>query len=346
MRILIIGGTGNISTPLTKMLLDRGEDLVLLKRSSAVPDFLKGVRVVVANRHDLASFEDKMNELGQFDCVIDMLCFDPAEAESVIRAFRGNTRQVILCSTTDVYTKTPRAFPLDENGEIAPKASFAYAWKKAICERRFWEAHQRGDFAVTVLRPAFTYNEGWSPGIHAFGGQSYHLDRIRNGKPIILHGDGSSIWVATYRDDVARTFAVAAGNPVAFAQAYNVSGEEWMTHRHIWQTIAKVFDAPAPNFVCIPTDVLGKLAPKDAEWCVENFQYDTFFDTTKARRDLGFRYTVTFEDGARKCRQFMEANNLIESCENHPFYDRIVDAWSKCESELIQAVRDSGISGK
>jgi nucleoside-diphosphate-sugar epimerase len=343
MKILIIGGTGNISTPLTKMLLDRGEDLVLLKRSPTIPDAFKGVRVAVADRHDLAAFDSKMNELGRFDCVIDMLCFDPAEAESVIRAFRGKTRQVIFCSTTDVYTKTPKAFPLTEEGEIAPRPSFSYAWKKAICERSFWEAHQRGDFAVTVLRPAFTYNESWSPGIHAFGGQSYHLDRIRKGKPIILHGDGSSIWVATYRDDVARAFAAAAGNAVTFGQAYNVSGEEWMTHRHIWQTIARVFDAPDPDFVCIPSGVLGKLAPKESEWCVENFQYDTFFDTTKARRDLGFRYTVQFEDGVRRCREFMERNNLIESCEKYPFYDSIVDAWRKHETALIDTYRHSGV---
>ena len=84
------------------------------------------------------------------------------------------------------------------------------------------EAHRRGDFAVTICRPTFTYNEAWSPGIHSFGGQSYHLDRIRRGKPILLHGDGTSIWTATYRDDTASGFIGAVVGSLAF---------KWYRHR-------------------------------------------------------------------------------------------------------------------
>jgi nucleoside-diphosphate-sugar epimerase len=334
MKILIIGGTGNISTGITKRLMGQGHDLTLFNHDPQPPAWLQDARVVSGNRKDFPAFEQKVASLGEFDCVIDMLCFEPSEAESDIRAFRGKTRQFILCSTVDVYTKTPSRFPVAEEGEIAPRPSFAYGYNKALCERLLWAAQARGDFALTVLRPTFTYNETWSPGIHAFGGQTYHLDRLRQGKPIILHGDGASIWTATYRDDTASAFAGAVGNPAAFGQAFNVTGDEWMTHHHIWRTIARAMGAPEPDFVYIPTAVLGKIAPKQAEWCVENFQYNNIFDNSKAKRVLNYRYTVPFEEGVRRCLDYLNANNLIESSDNHPFYDRIVEAWRKQEEAL------------
>jgi nucleoside-diphosphate-sugar epimerase len=340
MKLLIVGGTGNISTAITRALQGKGLELTLFNHDADRPSWLDpSVRVLTGNRKDFASLEQRVAECGPFDCVVDMLCFDPEDAESDVRAFRGRTRQLVLCSTVDVYGKTPASYPVREDSPLGARPSFPYGYKKMRCEEILWAAHQRGDFALTVLRPTFTYNETWSPGIHAFGGQSYHLDRLLKGKPIILHGDGTSIWVATYRDDTAGAFVGAIGNEKALGQAYNVTGEEWMTHHHIWCTIARILDAPPPDFVYIPTDLLGRLAPKEAEWCVENFQYSNLFDNTKAKRDLGFVYRVKFEDGARKCIQWLRANNRIEDCAKYPFYDRIVDLWRGQERWMVEAMQ-------
>ena len=340
MKILIIGGTGNISTPITKSLLERGHDLTLFNFDPQPPEWLRPAKVITGDRTHRAEFEQKLGGLGPFDCVIDMICYEPADAECDVRTFQGRTQQFIFCSTVDVYTKTPRAYPVtEENGELGALPSFPYGHKKMACESLLWEAHRRGDFALTVCRPTFTYNESWSPGIHSFGGQSYHLYRLRKGKPILMHGDGTSVWVASYRDDTARAFVGAAGNPKAYGQAYNVSGDEWMTHNHIWRTIARVLGAPPPDFVYIPTELLGKLAPQQAEWCVENFRHNNLFDNTKAKRDLGFRYTVRFEDGVRKCLDYLQAHNLIEDCAKYPFYDRLVEAWRHSEASLIERFR-------
>ena len=299
MKIFMIGGTGNISSPITKTLLQRGHSLTLYNHDAQPPEWLQSVKVVSGDRKDHGRLGTRGG--GMRDVRLrrfDMLCFDPEDAESDIRAFRGRARQFIACSTVDVYAKTPASYPLDETADLGAGESFPYGHKKAQCERLLWAAHAAGDFALTVLRPTFTYNETWSPGIHCFGGQSYHLDRLRKGKPILMHGDGTSIWVATYCEDTAVAFIGAVGNPRAFGQAYNVTGDEWMTHNQIWQTIARVMDAPPPNFVYIPTELLSKLAPQQAEWCAENFRYNNLFDNSKAKRDLGFRYTVTFEQGA------------------------------------------------
>ena len=335
MKILIIGGTGNISTPITRMLQGKGHDITLFNYDQIRPEWLlPEVRVISGNRKDLHLFESQIFIDGNYDCVIDMICFEPEDAVIDAVLFKGHTKQFIFCSTVDVYPKTPDRYPVNEDLEIGALPSFQYAWKKVECEKTLWQAHRRGDFQLTVLRPAATYNESWSPGVHSFGGQTYHLDRIRKGKPIIMHGDGTSIWVAAYRDDTASAFVAAAGNETAFGQAYNVTGDELMTHNRIWKTIARVMNAPEPDFVYIPSLLLANLAPVEALWCRENFMHNNIFDNSKAKRDLGFKYTVSYEEGVKKCIEFLTRHNLIENCDNYPFYDQIIQKWRNAINHL------------
>jgi nucleoside-diphosphate-sugar epimerase len=336
MRILIIGGSGNISSAITRQLDASGAAVTLLKRSAATPDGSRNVRVLQCNRTNRAAFKVCLSGEAPFDCVVDMVGYEPDDAASDVETFSGRTGQLIFCSTVDVYSKTPASYPVtEENGILEARPSFAYGWKKVECERILWQAQAARRFPVTLIRPAFTYNESWSPGVHSLGGaQTYHLDRLRKGLPIILHGDGNSIWTATHRDDVARAFVAAIGNGKAHGQAYHLAGDEWMTQNHIWRTIAGALGAPEPDFVYIPTDLLGRLAPAEAEWCVENFQYNNIFDCAKAKRDLGFRYTVPFAAGAARCVEYLTRNGKIEDCANYPFYDRIVDTWRKHADEM------------
>ncbi len=336
MKLLIIGGTGNISTPITKMMQGKSHDITLFNFDPNRPDWmLPEVNVISGNRKDLHLYEQQLFAEGSYDCVIDMICFEPDDAFKDITMFKSRTKQFIFCSTVDVYPKTVASYPITEEAEIGASPGFQYAWKKVACENMLWDAHRRGDFQLTVIRPAATYNESWSPGVHSFGGQTYHLDRIRKGKPIIMHGDGTSIWVASYRDDTARAFVGAAANPVAYGQAYNASGDEMMTHNHIWKTIAGVMEAPEPDFMYIPTLMLAKMAPLEAEWCLENFMHNNILDNSKAKRDLGFKYTVTFKEGVKLCYDYLSKHHLIEDCEKYPFYDRIVEKWKKLEHQMI-----------
>ena len=335
MRLLIIGGTGNISTPLTKMLQGKGHDITLFNHDASPPEWLlPEVNVISGERKNLSLFEKQIFLRGDYDCVIDMICFDPEDAVIDAAIFKNRTLQFIFCSTVDVYPKTAAQYPINEELEIGASPGFEYAWKKVECEKTLWEAHKRSDFQLTVIRPAATYNESCSPGVHSFGGQTYHLDRIRKGKPIIMHGDGTSIWIAAYRYDTASAFAGAAGNETAFGQAYNVTGDELMTHNQMWKTIARVMKAPDPDFVYIPTLVLAKLAPAEALWCRENFMHNNIFDNSKAKRDLGFRYTLRYEDGVKKCIEYLTAHNLIENCDNYPFYDQIIQKWKSALNRL------------
>ena len=233
----------------------------------------------------------------------------------------------------DVYTKSAAGYPITEQSERQPSSEFGYAFAKAQCERIFEEVHEQADMPVTIIRPAHTYSRFF---IHTFGWNTYFLDRLRKGQPIIVHGDGSSIWVATHSDDAARAYVGVIGNKQAFGKAYHLAGDEWMTWNTYHQGLAKAIGAPEPKLIHIPTDLLMRVAPRTAQWCAVNFSHNNIFDTTAAKEDLGFRYTITWEQGARRAYGWLEQHGLIEDSGDHPFYDRIIEVWQKLTTEMVQ----------
>lgn len=294
MRILILGGSGLISTGITRLLTARGDEVVLLNRG-ITPDPVDGVRRITGDRNDLGDLGAAL-DAGPFDAVIDMICFTPAQADVAIRAFAGRVRQYVLCSTVDVYTKSAGNYPLVEGAERKPSPTFAYAYDKAICEQRFEAAAAEGAFELTILRPGATYVDG---AVAPMGSYQLYVERLRAGLPIVLHGDGTAIWVAAHRDDVAVAFVNALGNEAAYDRAYHVTGSELLTWNRYWATVADAL-AVECRVVHIPTDVLQRLSPRGSEWCVENFQHDNIFDNAAARRDLGFEYRVDWATGTRR----------------------------------------------
>jgi len=333
MKVLIIGGTGLISTAITRLLVERNEDVTIYNRGLSAAQIPEDVERIFGDRKNYAVFEAQMRGAEPFDCVIDMVCFLPEDAESAVRAFGGRIRQYVFCSTVDVYTKPAQRYPIREDEERKPSQSNPYAWNKAICENIFLEAHRRGDFAVTIIRPAYTYGEGRGI-LHTFGLGTYFVDRIRRGKPIIVHGDGTSFWVACHRDDVAQAFVRAVDNTRAFGKAYHVTGEEWMTWDRYHQGVAEAMNATPTMLVHIPTDLLGKVLPRQARGCVQNFHFNDIFDNASAKADLDFRYRIPWVEGVRRTVRWLDEHGLIENSDNHPFYDRILAAWESLGTKM------------
>ncbi len=335
MRILIIGGTGNISTATARILAARGEDVTLYNRGrSGAPIDCK---TITGDRYDHAAFEAQMAEAGTFDCVIDMIGYDPEDVRSLVRAFAGRTAQVIFCSTVDVYTKPAQVYPIVESADRAPSPAFPYAHKKALCERILEEAHARDDFAVTLIRPAQTYNDSQSP-LPLIGSGTHFLKRIRQGKPIIVLGDGTSFWSAAHRDDVGPTFVAAIGNSKTYGKAYHVTAEEVFTWEQLYQIVADVMGAPPIDFVHIPTDLLGRMAPKAAAWSVVNFHYNNIFDNSAAKIDLDYRYTIPWAEGVRRMLAWHDARGAIDTSPDDPLYNKIVDVWRTLGESAVRAM--------
>jgi nucleoside-diphosphate-sugar epimerase len=331
-NVLIVGGTGLISTSITRQLLREGFDVTLVNRGQTEARLPEGTRTIIADRKNYPVFEEQMQRLGSWDCVIDMVCFLPEEAESAVRAFCGRTKQFIFCSTVDVYSKPASRYPIVE--DEPRKGNNAYGRNKILCEDIFIQAGQHGDFQTTIIRPAMTYGE--TRGIVDWTGWSSRIfDRIRKGKPIIVHGDGSAIWVACHVDDMAHAFARAVGNERAYGKAYHVTGEEWLTWNRYYQLVAEAMGVPAPELVHIPTDLLGKISPERAMVVVTNLQGNNIFDNSAARADLDFRYTIPWVEGVRRVVTWLDERGRMENSDDDPLDDRIIAAYRRLESRLV-----------
>lgn len=335
MRILIIGGTGLISTAITRQLLERGFDVTLFNRGKTPSRVSEGAKFLYGDRRDYPTFVQQMREAGTFDCVIEMIGYVREDAESLVQAFAGRTAQVVFCSTVDVYQRPASRYPYREDEPLRGLSD--YARNKIVCEQVLREAHERGDFALTILRPAHTYGEGGSL-LHSFGWSTTYIDRLRKGKPIVVHGDGQSLWVSCHVDDVARAFVHAIGNPRALGRAYHVTGEEWMTWNQYHQKVAQAIGAPEPTLVHIPTDLLVRLAPERAGICAVNLQFNNVFDNGAARADLGFRYTIPFVEGVRRTVAWLDSQGAIATSDEDVLEDRVIQVWRKLSEEVVREV--------
>jgi nucleoside-diphosphate-sugar epimerase len=261
-----------------------------------------------------------------------MICFRPEQAETDIRIFKERVGQFIFCSTVDVYTKPPEQFPVTE---AQPRQALSdYGRNKARCEDLFMSAHEEGHFPVTIIRPAHTYGEGGNI-IHTFGWGTYFLDRLLKGKPVIVHGDGESLWVSCHRDDVARAFVNAVGNEKAFGNAYHVAGEAWQTWNQYHERLCDAIGAPRPTLVHIPADLLVRIAPEDSMITFLNFQYTNIFDNRAARADLDFNPMIDWKTGSKRTFDWLVENDRVEDWQSFPKYDRIIEAYKQQTGDLI-----------
>jgi nucleoside-diphosphate-sugar epimerase len=262
-----------------------------------------------------------------------MVCFTPGEAREAVDAF-ADVEQYVFCSTVDVYHRPTATYPTTEDAAREPGVS-EYGRRKAAAEDVLRDAH--GDaFATTIVRPWHTYGEGGRI-LHTMGYGTYYLDRIREGAPILVHGDGTSLWGPCHRDDVARAFVAAVGNERARGEAYHVTSEEPMTWNQYHGRVASALDAPEPDLVHVPTDLLREVAPERTEALRDHFRYSTVFDNAKARRDLDFEYTVDFETGVERTVAWLDERDRIEprDAEND---DEIVARWREHAGEFASSL--------
>jgi nucleoside-diphosphate-sugar epimerase len=326
MKVLVIGGTGLIGSQVVAQLVERGDEVWAISRGLSHRSPPAGVHHARGDRADAGFLRQWIDQSPRFDCVVDMICYEPADAEEAVRALSGRTGQYILTSTIDVYRKPATRYPYREDEPYGGIGS--YATSKVACERIAFEAYERSGFPVTVIRPAATYGDRHPP-VHSLGRSTTYLDRLRRGKPIVVHGDGTSFWVSCHAVDVAGALVGAVGNQEAIGRAYHATGEEWITWNDHHRTVARLIGAPEPRLVHIPTDILVTLAAERGELVRDNFQFNNLFDNSAAREDLGFRYTVRLEDGLPPWYRSLEEAGMIEDSDLDPFDDRLIDGWNR-----------------
>ena len=330
-RILIVGGTGLIGSAISRQLVDGGNDVTACSRDRSGGSLPPSVHRLVVDRRDLPAFEPLMAGSGTWDAVIDLACYLPQEAESAARAFVGRTGQYILASTVDVYRKPASRYPYREDEPLGGIVD--YARNKVACEGIVLAAHRESRLLVTIVRPGATYGDGSLP-VHSLGRSTTYLDRLQRGRPIVSHGDGSSLWVFCQAEDVARAFVGAIGNDGALGRAYHAAGEEWLTWDQHHALLAEVIGAPPPRLVHIPSDALAIMAPERSRLAVENLQFPAIFDNSLARAELGFRYTIPMREGLARWYRSLADAGRIEDSDGDPFDDRLIEAWGRIGGPL------------
>ena len=324
MNVLIIGGTGLISNAITRQLLARGDTVAHFNRGQREKLFSGQVRQIHGDRYNAADFVPRIHAAGPFDAIIDMITYKEPEARSLIDAARGRTPHVIFCSTVDVYAKPYHYYPIVESHPLGGLND--YARNKVHCETALRAAEAHGDFALTIIRPAQTYGEAAGL-VNSFGWGNFMFARIKAGLPLIVHGDGTSLWAPCSNDDVARAFVGAAANPVSFGKSYHATGEEWMTFDQYYERMARGLGCRCPELVHIPSELLARTFPQHCGSDLDNFQFSNIFDNAAARRDLGFAYTLRFADGIRRMHAALQARNALEPADKIPAYDQAIAAW-------------------
>jgi len=334
MKVLIIGGTGLISTGIVKALQGRGADLTVFNRGRTDDRLGADVRHLAGDRNDFPAFENAMLAAGAWDVVIDMICFRPEQAASDLRAFAGRCGHLIFCSTVCTYGNTQTIIPTPEETALRPLST--YGRDKVACERLFFEAQAKGKINVTVMRPSHTYGPGGNV-INNLGWEPTFVDRLRRGLPVIVSGDGHGLWQSTFSEDVGVGFAHAAGNPRCFGEAYNIVGDEVVTWDEYTRRTAAAIGAPAPRLVHLPTDLLLAIDPLRFAALAEIFRFHGVYANAKLKRDVPeYRPATPYEEGVRRTVAWMDRHGRIAPAASDPMEDRLVEAWDRFARDAVR----------
>jgi nucleoside-diphosphate-sugar epimerase len=337
MKVLFIGGTGNISTAVTRLAAERGIDLTLLRRGQRAADLPENVRTITVDAKDEAAVAEALGNQS-FDAVVDWIAFTTADVERDIRLFRGRTRQFIFISTASAYQKPAGHYLITESTPLA-NPYWQYSRDKIACEERLLKAYREEGFPVTIVRPSLTYGDTQIPlAVNSWEKSWTAVDRMRRGKKVIVPGDGTSLWVITHNSDFAVGLVGLLGHQQAIGHAFHITSDEVMTWDQFYRITAQAAGAEA-RIVHIPSDFVSACLPEEVGSLTGDKAASVVFDNSKIKRFVpDYCAKVPFAQGIRKTIEWFDAEprrKLIDE-EANAAWDKVIDAY---ESGLEGAVR-------
>jgi len=303
LRLLFLGGTGTISTACVRAAVAAGHDVTVLTRGSRDRDLPPEVRRLTGDVRDAESIRAAIGD-ERFDVVADFLSFVPEHVATVLSAVEGRTGQYVYISSASAYEKPPRYLPVTESTPLR-NPFWQYSRDKIACEQLLVDAHRSRALPVTIVRPSHTYDETKIPTI---GGWT-DIARLRAGKPVVVHGDGTSLWTITHADDFAVAFTGILGNPAAIGDAFTITGTHAPSWNQIYGWLADAAGVTDPRFVHVASETIAAWAPDLGPTLLGDKAHSVVFDVSKVTRLVpGFRTTVTFDEGARRIVAFYDAH--------------------------------------
>ncbi len=325
MKVLFIGGTGVISTACVRLAIERGMDMYLLNRSQTTSRPIpKEVHLLRGDIRDRESVRAVLKE-HSFDAVVDWIAFTPDHIETDLDLFRGRVGQYIFISSASAYQKPPVQLPITESTPLH-NPIWRYSQNKIACEDRLAHAYRSENFPMTIVRPSHTYDPTLSP-IH--GGYTV-IDRMRKGKQVIVHGDGTSIWVLTHHTDFAKGFVGLLGNPHSIGDAVQIMSDELLTWNQIYNLMAHSAGVEHPQLVHVPSDFIAAF---DRDWgdsLLGDKAHSVIFDNSKIKRLVpDFVASVPFSKGAQEIINWFDADPSRQKIDREldQTIDRIIAAY-------------------
>lgn len=324
MKVLFIGGTGNISTACSCLALECGVELWHLNRNRS-ENTIQGIRQITCDIQDEAAAA-RLLEDHEWDCVVNWIAFKPADVERDIRLFGAKTRQYLFVSSASCY-QTPPQSPIITEDTPLDNPLWDYSQNKIACERRLMREYEERGFPVTVVRPSHTYSTvipiclgGWT--------EYTAVDRLQKGLPIVVPGDGTSLWVLTHAEDFAKGFFGLLGLEQSIGEAFHITSDELLTWNQIYQQLAAALGVEA-NIVHVTTDKICRANPKLIGDLKGDKINSVIFDNSKIKRFVPeYQATIPFAEGIKTTLAWFAADSARRhiSDASNAFMDRLIAA--------------------
>ncbi len=333
MKALFIGGTGTISSAISKLAIEKGWELYLINRgnnASRVPD---GARVITADINDEILVSELIRDM-KFDVVADFIAFEPSQIQRDIRLFSGKTKQFICISSASAYQKPLSHYKITESTPLA-NPYWKYSRDKIACEDILIDEYRENNFPITIIRPSHTYGESGLPlAIHGKNGAWQVIDRIMKGKPVIIHGDGTSLWTITHNSDFAKAFVGIMGNHAAIGEAVHITSDEAITWDNIYDCIGDALNIEVKK-VHITSDFLVQCEANFEGGLIGDKANSVVFDNSKIKRLVpGFVATVRFDQGVKLSINYILAHPELQIADAE--FDLFCDKIIKSKQEALK----------
>ena len=338
MKVLFIGGTGQISSAIVRKLAREKEfEVWVLNRGNrAVPE---GVHQIIADMNDETKVADAIRNT-TFDTVCEFIGFTVDQVERDYRLFKGKTKQYIYISSASAYHKPAASYLITEGTTLA-NPHWQYSRDKIACEEFLMKMYREEGFPVTIVRPSHTYDERNIPlGVHGKNGFYQVIKRMQEGKPVIIHGDGTSLWHLTFNEDFAIGFIGLIGNRHAIGEAFHITGDEVLTWNQIYQTIADALGVTLVPYH-VSSEFLSAVGDRydfDYEGSLTGDKaVSVVFDNSKIKRLVPEMTThIPFHMGVRKALSyvFSHTEEYKEDPEFDAWCDKVIDTLEKAKREV------------
>lgn len=334
MKLLILGGTGVISSQIVKKALEKGFDVTIFNRGKKASGIDPLVNEIYGDRHNTDDFAEKFKSFSA-DVVIDMICFDKKDAQQTLEVFGNRAKQIIFTSSIAAYQRPYKSYPMEEDKEtLLTCPDFAYGYHKAQMDGYLQSQMSQVPAAITILRPSLTFGDG-TANLGILRQNRNLVRRIKQGKPVVMIGEGNIPWSFSFAGDVANAFVLACGNEKTYNECFHVTNTEVVTWESLYLSIGSAV-GNQPKMAYIPTVLLKEVYPEVcAHLYHEKVHFSVFSNTKFQKAAPDYQPSITLQEGIRSLVQWWENNDFPFDDAKDELEDNLCEVYDRFRKELM-----------